>query len=66
MAKTLITIGAVFIVLGLCWPFLLKLNLGRLPGDFVIKSGNFKMYFPLATCLVVSVVLSILFWIFRK
>jgi hypothetical protein len=66
MAKTLITIGVVFIILGLCWPLLQKLNLGRLPGDFVVKSGNLKVYFPLATCLVISVVLSILFWIFKK
>jgi len=66
MAKTLITIGVIFVVLGLCWPLLQKVNLGRLPGDFVFKSGNFKVYLPLTTCLVISVVLSILFWIFRK
>jgi hypothetical protein len=69
MAKTLITIGIVLVILvilGLCWPLLQKLNLGRLPGDFVFKSGNFKFYFPLTTCIVISVVLSILFWIFKK
>lgn len=66
MAKTLITVGVIFVVLGLCWPLLQKLNLGRLPGDFVFKSGNFKLYFPLTTCLVISLVLSILFWFFRK
>jgi hypothetical protein len=66
MAKTLITIGIILVVLGLCWPLLQKLNLGRLPGDFVFKSGNFKFYFPLTTCIIISVVLSILFWIFKK
>lgn len=66
MAKTLITIGVILIVLGVCWPLLQKLNLGRLPGDIAFKSENFKFYFPLATCLVISVVLSILFWIFKK
>jgi len=66
MAKTLITIGVILVVLGLCWPLLQKLNLGRLPGDIVFKSGNLKVYFPLTTCLVISVVLSILFWIWRK
>ncbi|MBU0961623.1 MAG: DUF2905 domain-containing protein [Proteobacteria bacterium] len=66
MAKTLITIGIILIVLGLCWPLLQKLNLGRLPGDFAFKSGNVKFYFPLTTCIIISVVLSILFWIFRK
>lgn len=66
MAKNLITIGIFFIVLGLCWPWLQKLNLGRLPGDIVFKSGNFRLYFPITTCIVISVVLSILFWIWKK
>ncbi|GAB6192496.1 DUF2905 domain-containing protein [Desulfocastanea catecholica] len=66
MAKTLITIGIIFVILGLCWPLWQKLNLGRLPGDFVFKSENFKFYFPLTTCIVISVVLSILWWIFKK
>jgi hypothetical protein len=66
MAKTLITIGIVLVIVGLCWPLLQKLNLGRLPGDFVFKSENFKFYFPLTTSIVISVVLSILYWIFKK
>ncbi len=66
MAKTLIIIGTILIALGLCWPLLVKLHLGRLPGDLFFKSGNFKFYFPLTTCIVISIVLSILFWIFRK
>jgi hypothetical protein len=66
MAKTLITIGIVLVIVGLCWPLLQKLNLGRLPGDFVFKSGNFKFYFPLTTSIVISVVLSILYWFFKK
>ena len=65
MAKTLITIGCILIVLGLCWPLIQKLNLGRLPGDFFFKSDNVKFYFPLTTCIVVSIVLSVLFWFFR-
>ncbi len=66
MAKTLIIVGIVLVLLGICWPLVQKLNLGELPGDFVFKSGDVKFYFPLATCVVISVVLSILFWIFRK
>jgi len=66
MARTLITIGVILVVLGLCWPLLQKINLGRLPGDIVFKSGRLKVYFPLTTCLIISVVLSILFWIWRK
>ncbi|MBU0663087.1 MAG: DUF2905 domain-containing protein [Proteobacteria bacterium] len=66
MAKTLITIGILLVIIGLCWPLLQKLNLGGLPGDFVFKSGHFKFYFPLTTGIVISVVLSILFWICKK
>lgn len=66
MAKTLIIIGMILVVLGLCRPLLQKMHLGRLPGDFVFKSGNFTFYFPLTTCILISAVLTILFWIFRK
>jgi hypothetical protein len=40
--------------------------IGRLPGDIIIKRENFKFYFPLATCILISVVLTVLFWLFRK
>lgn len=40
--------------------------LGKLPGDITVKRENFTFYFPLATCLVISVILSLLFWLFRK
>jgi len=66
MTKTLITIGIILVILGICWPFLQKMNFGRLPGDFVFKSGSFKFYFPLTTCIVISIVISILLWIFKK
>lgn len=66
MAKTLITIGVVLIVIGLLWPWIQKLNLGRLPGDVVIQKENFSFYFPVVTSIVISIVLTILFWLFRK
>lgn len=40
--------------------------LGRLPGDITVKRDNFTFFFPLATCILISVILSILFWLFRK
>jgi hypothetical protein len=40
--------------------------IGRLPGDITIRRDNYTLYIPLATCLLVSVVLSLIFWIFRK
>jgi len=66
MAKTLITIGIVLIILGLGWPLLQKMNFGRLPGDISFKGENVRFYFPLTTCIIISAVLSILFWFFKK
>lgn len=40
--------------------------LGRLPGDISYRSGNFQFYFPLATCILASVVLTLLAWLFRR
>ncbi len=66
MARTLIVVGLILVLLGLAWPWLGKLPLGRLPGDIVIRRENFSFYFPLASSLVVSIVLSLLLWLFRR
>lgn len=66
MAKKLIIIGCLLIAAGLLWPLLEKLNLGRLPGDIIIRRDDFRFYFPITTCLLVSVVLTILIWLFKK
>jgi len=66
MTRILITLGVVLIVVGLAWPWLMKLGLGRLPGDIVIERENFRFYFPITTMIVISVVLSLIFWLFRK
>ena len=66
MKAWLITIGLVLVVVGLLWPWLAKLGLGRLPGDIVVERGCFSFYFPIVTCLVVSVVLSLVFWLLNR
>ena len=66
MARWLILAGLVLIVLGLAWPLIAKLGLGRLPGDIRIEREGFSFYFPLMTGLIVSVVLSLILWFFRK
>ena len=66
MARWLIIAGVVLIVLGLAWPLLAKLGLGRLPGDIRIERDGFTFYFPIVTGLIVSVVLSLILWFFRK
>lgn len=64
--KLLIGAGAVLLFAGMLWPWLSRLGLGRLPGDIVIERQNFHVYFPIVTSLLISVVLSLLFWLFRK
>jgi hypothetical protein len=66
MARWLIIAGIVLIVLGLAWPLISKLGLGRLPGDIRIEREGFTFYFPIVTGLIVSVVLSLILWFFRK
>ena len=66
MQRVLITLGVVLVLAGLLWPWLVKSGLGRLPGDIIIRRDNFRIYFPIVTGLLVSAVLSFLFWLLRK
>lgn len=64
--RFLIIAGLVLLVAGLAWPLLAKLGLGRLPGDIAIRKDGFGLYFPITTSIIVSIVLSVLIWLFRK
>ena len=66
MQRALIVIGVVIVAAGMLWPWLSRLPLGRLPGDIRIESESGGFFFPIVTCLVISVVLSLLLWLFRK
>ena len=66
MQKTLIIIGLVLLAVGLLWPWLGKLPLGRLPGDIVIERPGLKVYLPITTMLLASVVISVILWLFRR
>jgi Protein of unknown function (DUF2905) len=66
MSRALLAIGAIFIIAGLLWPWLQRLNLFHLPGDVVIDRPGFKFMFPFTTMLIVSVVLSVLAWLIRR
>ncbi|HSH08441.1 MAG TPA: DUF2905 domain-containing protein [Burkholderiales bacterium] len=66
MQRWLIVIGAVLLAAGLAWPWLSKLGLGRLPGDIRVETENGVFYFPIATCIVISVVVSLVFWLLRR
>jgi hypothetical protein len=66
MSKWLITAGVVLIALGLAWPWLSRLGLGRLPGDIRIERDGFSFFFPITTGIIVSLVLSLILWLLRK
>ena len=67
--KILITIGIVFVALGvllLLSDRLSFLRIGRLPGDVIYRRGNFTFYFPIVTSIVISLILTLLFWAFGR
>jgi len=66
MQKLLIIGGCVLVVAGLAWPLLARLGLGRLPGDIVIQGEPGGFYFPIVTCIIVSIAISLIFWIAGK
>ncbi len=66
MQRALIILGLVLLAAGLAWPWLSKLGLGRLPGDIRIETESGGFYFPIVTCLVISVALSLLVWFLRR
>lgn len=66
MQRFFIIAGIVLLAIGLCWPWLSKLPFGRLPGDISIVREGFSFHFPLMTSIVISVIISLLLWIFRR
>jgi len=64
--RWLVIAGLLLVAAGLLWPLLTKLGLGRLPGDILIKRDGFTFYFPVTTSVLVSLVLTVLWWIFRR
>lgn len=66
MQRIFITLGIVLLILGLLWPWLQKLGLFRLPGDIVIERDGFNFYFPITTSIIISIVISLIFWLLRK
>ena len=66
MAKTLFYIGLTFVLGSLLWPYLTKLGLGHLPGDLSFKRDGYSVHFPVVTCIVLSIALSLLMFVIRK
>ena len=65
MQKILIILGIVILVIGLLYPYIKKIGLGQLPGDVIFKSENSTFLFPVVTCIIISVVLTIIFNLFK-
>ena len=66
MQRALIVIGIVIALAGVLWPWISRLPLGRLPGDLRVETASGGFFFPIVTCLVISVVLSLILSQFRK
>ena len=62
MNRFLIILGIALLVIGLLWPFLQKVGIGRLPGDLVIERENFRLYLPITTSIVISLAVSLILW----
>jgi hypothetical protein len=66
MQRVLIVIGVVLVLVGLVWPWLSRLGLGRLPGDIRIETDHGVFFFPIMTCVIISAVLSLVIWFLRR
>jgi Protein of unknown function (DUF2905) len=66
MARFLILLGLAILLVGLLWPYLNRLGLGRLPGDIVIQRDNVTFYFPLMTCSLLSLLFSLVLWVVNR
>jgi len=64
--RFLIGLGLVILIVGIAWPLLMRIGLGRLPGDIVIERGGTNFYFPVVTCIIISIALSVVFWLFNR
>ena len=65
MRKALIAIGLIVLLMGLFWPWLGRIPLGRLPGDIIISRPGFKFYFPITTSIIISVLIAVIMKIFK-
>lgn len=66
MQRLLISLGVLFVITGLLWPWLAKLPFGRLPGDILVDRPGFRFFAPFTSMLVVSIVVSLIVWLLRR
>lgn len=66
MQRELLVIGIIIIVIALAWPLLAKLPFGKLPGDISYSRPGFQFFMPITTMIILSIVLSLVLWFFRR
>lgn len=66
MSRFLIVLGLVLVAVGILWPLIQKMGLGRLPGDLVFGRENFRVYIPITTSIIISVVLTVVLWLLNR
>ncbi len=66
MQKILLLVGVVIVCIGLLWPWLKKLPLGRLPGDIIIQKPGFSFYFPVTTLIIINVIVWLIIYLFKR
>jgi hypothetical protein len=66
MGRLLAIIGLALVAIGLLWPLASRLGLGHLPGDINIRGAHSTFYFPITTCIVLSILMSLLWWLFHR
>ena len=64
--RFLIGLGLIILMAGIVWPILSRIGFGRLPGDIVFQRGGTTFYFPLVTCIIISVVISAVLWLVNR
>jgi hypothetical protein len=64
--RTLIIVGVVLVAIGLLWPWLGKLPFGRLPGDILVRREQFSLFVPITSMVLLSLLLSLIVWLFRR
>lgn len=66
MQKLLIVSGVILVLIGIFWKVINKFPFFRLPGDIIIENDNFKFYFPIVSMIIISVIISLIYWITKK
>ena len=66
MQRILIIVGLLIVLAGVLWPWISRLPIGRLPGDIIVDRPGLKLFAPFTSMVILSIVLSLIFWLLRK